>query len=76
MERVSQFIYGNEVTLPLSSVRNGDLYFDDLDDKIGVYQKTRKGNILLKVVGTYGELYDIKGINLEPTVPNFIRLNP
>jgi len=48
MEKVSQFFYGNEVTLPLSSVKNGELYFNDIEDKIGVYRKTKKGNILIK----------------------------
>jgi hypothetical protein len=76
MERVSQFIYGNEVTLPLSSVKNGELYFDDSNDKINVYRKTKKGNVLVKTVDTYGELYEVKGINLEPRTPNFIVLNP
>jgi hypothetical protein len=76
MERVSQFIFGNEVTLPLSSVKNGELYFNDLEDKIGVYRKTKKGNILIKTVNNYGELSEVKGINLEPSTPNFIVLNP
>ncbi len=76
MERVGQFIYGNEVTLPLSSVKNGELYFHDLEDKIGVYRKTNKGNILIKTVNNYGELYKVKGINLEPATSNFIVLNP
>ncbi len=76
MERVGQFIYGNEVTLPLSSVKNGELYFDDTEDKINVYRKTKKGSVLVKTVDTYGELYDVKGINLEPRPSNFILLNP
>jgi hypothetical protein len=71
MERVSQFIYGNEVTLPLSSVKNGELYFNDLEDKIAVYKKTKKENILIKIVDNYGELYEVKGINLEPSTPNY-----
>ena len=76
MERVNQFIHGNEVSLPLSSVKNGELYFDDLEDKIGVYRKTKKGNVLVKTVNNYGELYEVKGINLEPRTPNCIFLNP
>jgi hypothetical protein len=76
IKRVGQFIYGNEVTLPLSSVKNGELYFDDLEDKIGVYRKTKKGNVLVKTVNNYGELYEVKGINLEPRTPNYIVLNP
>jgi hypothetical protein len=76
MKYVAQFIYGNEVTLPLSDVKNGELYLDDLEDKIGVYRKTKKDNILIKTVNNYGELYKVKGINLEPSTPNFIVLNP
>jgi hypothetical protein len=76
MERVCQFIYGNEVTLPLSDVKNGELYFNGLEDKIGVYKKTNKGNILVKVVNNYGELYEVEGLNLEPRIHNFIVLNP
>jgi hypothetical protein len=76
MEQVGQFIYGNEVTLPLSSVKFGELYFYDLEDKIGVYRKTKNGNVLVKTVNNYGELYEVKGINLEPQTPNYIVLNP
>ena len=76
MERVSQFINGNEVTVPLSSVNNCELYFDVSGEKIKVYRKTKKGNILVKILNNYGELYEVKGINLEPRTPNFIVLNP
>ena len=75
MKQVNQFIYGNEVTLPLSNVKNGELYFDDLEDKISVYRKTKKGSVFIKNVNNYGELYEIKGINLEPRSRNFIILN-
>ena len=75
MKLVNQFIYGNEVSLPLSSVKNGQLYFNDLEDKIGVYRKTKKGIILINTVNNYGELSEVKGINLEPTIPNYIFLN-
>lgn len=73
---VNQFIYGNEVALPLSSIKNGELYFDDIDDKIGVYRKTKRGSVLVKTVNDYGELSKVKGINNEPSMPNFIHLNP
>jgi hypothetical protein len=76
MKYVSQFLYGNEVKLPLSDVKNEELYFDDLEDKIGVYKKINNKSILIKTVKNYGELYKIKYINREPTLPNFIRLNP
>ena len=76
MERVGQFIYGNEVSLPLSSVKNGELFFDDSADKINVYKKTKRGNILIKTVYTYGELYNIEELNLKPSLGNTIFLNP
>jgi hypothetical protein len=76
VKRVIQFIYGIEVTLPLSVVKNGELYFEMLEDKIGVYKKTKKGNILVTIVNNYGELYKVKEINLEPSIPNYIYLNP
>jgi len=75
MKRVNQFIFGNEVTLPLTSVKNGELYFNDYKDKIAVYRKTKKAIFLVKIVNNYGELYNVKGINIEPTIPNFIVLN-
>ena len=76
MKQVGQFIFGNEVTLPLSSVKIGELYFDDLEDKIGVYRKTKEGSVLINTVNNYGELYVVKDINIEPPIPNFIVLNP
>lgn len=76
MERVGQFIYGNEVLLPLSSVKIGELFFDDSSGKINVYKKTKLGNVLFKTVDTYGELYDIEKLNLEPRLSNTIILNP
>lgn len=76
MEKVGQFIYGNEVTLPISDVRIGELFFDDSEDKINVYQKTKKGNILVKTVDTYFELSNIDGINLEPVIKNSIFIHP
>jgi hypothetical protein len=76
MERVSQFIYGNEVSLPLSSVKIGELFFDDSTDKINVYKKTKRGNVLIKTVETYGELYDVENLNLEPRLANTVFLNP
>jgi hypothetical protein len=66
MENVSQFIYGNDVTLPLDSVKTGQLYFCDSGDKINVYRKTKKGNVLIKSVDTYYEVSQIEGINIEP----------
>lgn len=76
MESVGQFIYGNEVYLPLDSVKIGDLFFTDFEDKIAVYKKTKKGKKLIKIVENYGELYKIENINIEPPVSNFILLNP
>ena len=76
MERVGQFIYGNEVLLPLSSVKIGELFFDDSSGNINVYKNTKLGNVLFKTVDTYGELYDIEKLNLEPRLSNTIILNP
>lgn len=76
MKNVSQFIFGNEVMLPLTSVTKDELYFCDFENKIAVYRKTKKGNVLVKTVNNYGELYDVEDINLEPSIPNYIFLNP
>jgi len=76
MKNVSQFIFGNEVMLPLTSVSKDELYFCDFENKIAVSRKTKKGNVLVKTVNNYGELYDVEGINLEPSIPNYIFLNP
>lgn len=76
MERVNQFIYGNEVSLPLSSVKIGELYFLFEDSKITVYKKTVNKNVKIKTVNDYGELYLVKGINNEPPTRNYIILNP
>lgn len=76
MERVSQLIYGNEVSLPLSNVKNGELFFDDSTDKINVFKKTKRGKVLIKTVDTYFELSQVENINLEPRLGNTIFLNP
>lgn len=76
MERVGQFIYGNEVSLPLLSVKIGELFFDDSTDKINVYKKTKRGNVLIKTVDTYFELSQVNNINIEPRLGNTIFLNP
>lgn len=76
MKNVNQFILGNEVTLPLSNVNNDELFFQDYNDKIAIYRKTKKGSVLVKIVNNYGELYEVEGINLNPQSPNYIVLNP
>lgn len=76
MEQVGQYIYGNEVSIPLSSVKFGELFFDDSNDKINVYKKTKRGNFLIKTVDTYFELSQIENINLKPSLRNTIFLNP
>lgn len=75
MEIVSQFIFGNEISLPLNKVKVGELYFKDHADKIAVYKKTHILDKLVKIVDNYGELYNVKNINIEPEIPNFILLN-
>jgi len=75
MEKVNQLIYGNEVVLPLTSVKNGDLYYVNHLDKIAVYKKTKRGKALIKIVDNYGELSGIKNINLEPRLANCLFLN-
>ena len=76
MKKFSQFIYGNEVVLPLSSINVGELFFSDYKDKIAVYRKTQTiDKVLVKIVNNYGELYNVKDINIQPEIHNYIILN-
>ena len=77
MKKFNQFIYGNEVeSISITDIKIGDLFFDASGEKIYIYKKTKNSKILVKTVNNYGELSEVEGINLEPTISNQIILNP